>query len=74
MLYPLCVSATWLPAGKHVGASASEKLSLNITGRGNVLHVKWMYLSCSITRKIKIVITVMTQKALIMKSLSGVFS
>lgn len=53
-------------AGKLVRASASEELSLNIMGRGNVLHVKWMYLSCSFTREIKIVITVMIQKALIM--------
>lgn len=53
-------------AGRHVRASASEELSLNIMGRGNVLHVKWMYLSCSFTREIKIIITVMIQKALIM--------
>jgi hypothetical protein len=31
-------------AGKHVRASTSEELSLNIMGRGNVLHVKWLYL------------------------------
>jgi hypothetical protein len=52
-------------AGKHVRVSASEKLSLHIMRRGRILHVKRMYRSCSITRNIKIVITVIIPKAVI---------